>query len=174
MRSWAGPTGQPACQLLPNSAAVTAVATALNVFAAIAVCFGIGPGMGGVALGAGAGGVAVCFGIGRVVGAAERVGVGVGLGVSVGVDVGVGVGEVAGVVDVAGSGDATPADGRAAAVAGDEAAGLAGFGAAVSWWPVVQAAQRTGLNAVTASSGSSGRPGRDREGPRRDTGTGPG
>jgi hypothetical protein len=171
VRSWAGPTGQPGCQLLPNSAAVTTVATALNVFAAIAVCFGIG----GPAVGVGVaerGGVWVADRVGVAVGARVAVGVGVGVGVAVAGGVGVGVGT--GAAGVASGGDVTAADDWAAAVAGDEAAGLAALGLAALPWPVVQAAHRTELNAVAASSGSSGRVGRDCQRLRRDKGTRPG
>lgn len=170
MRSWAGPTGQPRCQLLPNSAAVAAVTTALNVFAAIAVCFGIGR----LAVGAGVDAVAVGRGIGWVVGATERVGVGVGLGVGVGVGavvvaVGAAVGTGTGAAGV--PGEVTAADERATP---DESAGLGALDAEASRWPVVQEAHRTELKAANATSGSSGRPGRDRHRPRRNTGIRPG
>lgn len=144
---------------------------ALNVFAAIAVCFGTG----GAAVGAGT------FGLG--VGADECVGEGVGVGAGVGVGVAVGVGVGAG----AAVGTADAGDEAAGAGADVEAgAGVASLlarlvaddadevGVAMPPWPLVQAAQVIELNATAARSGSSGRPGRDRQGPRRDTGTRPG
>jgi hypothetical protein len=61
VRNWAGPTGQPTCQLLPSSAAVTAAELATNLPAVLAEVglgvVGVGVGAGGEAAGADGDGV---------------------------------------------------------------------------------------------------------------------
>ena len=143
LRNCAGPTGHPACQLLPSCAAVTVAALATNTAGTTAAWL-VGDGWL-VADGAG-------FGCADALGVVLGVLVGVGVGVGVGVRVGVGVG-LAGATDTCGATAAGAIDDGAgsgelatASVAEVDPASL------VARWLLVQPAASSPMITLTAST----------------------